>query len=51
MNKEDGLADLIGGERKGEFVVAEVELDELEENMMAAKACPVKIIKIDEKNT
>gem|GEM_PF-2418529 len=49
MNKEDGLADLVDGKMKGNVVVAEVDIDELEENKEAAKVCPMQIIKIDNK--
>ncbi len=47
MNKDDGKADLIGGKKKGDFIVSEVDIDELENNKEAAKACPMQIIKID----
>ena len=48
LNSEDGKADLKNAVKKGDFMVAEVDIDELEENKMAAKACPVRIIKINE---
>jgi len=47
MNEDDGKADLVGGVKKGEFIVAEADIDELEENQEAAKVCPMQIIKID----
>ncbi len=48
MNGEDGKSDLKGGEWKGkEFVVAEIGIEELEENTQAADACPVGIIRIE----
>lgn len=48
MNQADGKSDLCDGAWKGkEFVVAQILEYELEENLQAADACPVKIIRID----
>jgi len=48
LNKDDGKADLKDAKEKGEFMVAEVDIDYLQENKDAAKVCPVRIIKVDE---
>ncbi len=47
MNDADGKADLKNSIKKGDVFVAEVDIDELEENQNAAKSCPMQIIKID----
>lgn len=47
MNDTDGKADLNGGEWRGKFVVAEIDLTALEENLQASSACPVGIIRIE----
>lgn len=48
MSKKDGKAMLLGStDRKGFFTV-KVNHEELEANQNAAKACPVKIIKVTE---
>lgn len=48
MNDEDGKADLIGGERKGEdYVVAKIEEAECEINEQAAASCPMGIIRVE----
>jgi len=47
MNKQDGKAELIGGTKKGEMIVAEVDIELLSENQKAATACPMQIIKIN----
>jgi len=48
LNNEDGLSDLRGAEWHGDqFMVAEIDEHELEENVEAAKACPVNIIRIE----
>ena len=49
MSKKDGKALLIGSQERNGFWVAKVHDEELESNRNAAKACPVKIIKISEK--
>ncbi len=49
LNDEDGKADLKNAKQKGdEFMVAEVDIEFLEDNKNAANACPVNIIKIDD---
>ncbi len=48
MNLEDGKADLKNSTYSGrEFKVAQVDEDEIEENISAADTCPVKIIRIN----
>ena len=47
MNQEDGKADLVGGTQKRDVVVADYDIDELEANKKAAKACPMQIIRIN----
>jgi len=50
MNDQDGKADLVGGEQKGdEFVVAEIEENEYEANKQAAEACPMGVIRLKDR--
>ena len=47
LSKKDGKCTLIGGkEKKGWHSVIVLD-DELEENLLAAKNCPVNIIRIE----
>lgn len=48
MSKKDGKSVLLGGKetKKNVFNVAVTE-DELESNLKAAEACPVRIIKVE----
>jgi len=47
MNKQDGKADLIGSnENKGFYTLLTTE-DEYQNNIEAAKICPVKIIRVE----
>ncbi len=46
MSKKDGKCSLIGATNKRGFHTVRVGDDELEENLKAAKACPVNIIKV-----
>ena len=46
ISKQDGKCTLIGGVDKKGFYTVVVGDDEWEENRIAAKHCPVKIIKI-----
>lgn len=49
MNAEDGKSDLRDAQWKGdEFMVAQIDEDELEDNKKAADACPVSIIRVSE---
>lgn len=49
MNKEDGKSDLRGaGWKNEEFMVTQIDEDELEDNKKAADACPVNIIRVSE---
>lgn len=50
ISKRDGKCTLIGGKDKKGFYSVLVENDELEDNIVAAKNCPVNIIKITELN-
>lgn len=47
MSKKDGKVTLIEGNNKKGFYTAVAGDDEYEENMNAAKACPVKIIRVE----
>ena len=46
MSKKDGKCTLIGGVNKKGFHTVRVGDEEFEDNMKAAEACPVNIIKI-----
>ena len=46
MSKKDGKATLIGGVNRKGFYTVKVREDELEDNIKAADACPVKIIHV-----
>lgn len=46
MSKKDGKATLIGGLNRKGFYTVKVREDELDENIKAAEACPVKIIHV-----
>lgn len=46
MSKKDGKATLIGGVNRKGFYTVKVREDELEGNIKAAEACPVKIIHV-----
>lgn len=49
MNAEDGKADMIGGKWHGtEFMVAQIEEEEVTANRKAVDACPVGIIRLQE---
>lgn len=48
MSKKDGKSVLIGARERRGFFTVKVNEDELESNLNAAKACPVKIIKVTE---
>lgn len=46
MSKKDGKSNLLGATEKGGFFTVRVDDEEYEANDKAAKACPVKIIKV-----
>lgn len=46
MSKKDGKATLLGGENKKGFYTVRTENEEYDDNMKAANACPVNIIKV-----
>ena len=48
MSKKDGKSVLIGARERRGFFTVKVNEDELESKLNAAKACPVKIIKVTE---
>jgi ferredoxin len=50
ISKRDGKCTLIGGVEKKGFYTVIVDDEELEANILAAKNCPVNIIKIIPKN-
>ena len=47
MSRKDGKSTLIGGVDKKGFLNVVIDDDELEENLKAAKNCPVNIIRIE----
>ena len=49
ISSEDGKSDLIGSIKKKEVHILEISTVELENNELAAKDCPVSIIKIIKK--
>lgn len=46
MSKKDGKATLLGGENKKGFYTVRTENEEYDDNVKAANACPVNIIKV-----
>ncbi len=46
MNKKDGKSVLLESENKKGFHIVEVNKIELNENLAAARSCPVKIIQV-----
>jgi len=46
IDPKDGKSTLVGGKRKGALYVAGIFECDLEANLRAAKACPMRIIKI-----
>ena len=46
MSKKDGKSNLLGSENRKGFYTVKVGDEELDENMRAAEACPVKSIKV-----
>jgi ferredoxin len=48
ISKKDGKAVLLGAKEKKGVYHLELEEEELESNLLAAKACPVNIIKIQD---
>ena len=49
MNQQDGLADLKNGEANDTTVVAQVDEDLYDDNVMAEQGCPVQIIRVSKK--
>jgi ferredoxin len=50
VSKKDGKCTLIGGSVKKDIYSVNVDEDELDDLKMAAKNCPVKIIRVQAKN-
>ena len=48
VSKKDGRCTLIGGKEKKGMYNALVDHEEYEQNLQAAKNCPVKIIRVEE---
>jgi len=48
MSKKDGKCTLIGAKNKKGFHTVKVGDEELDENLRAADACPVNIIKVSQ---
>lgn len=46
ISKKDGKAVLLGARERRGFYTARVNNDELDDNLKAAEACPVKIIHV-----
>ena len=46
MSKKDGKSTLLGSENSKGFYTVKVGDDELDENLRAAEACPVNVIKV-----
>ncbi len=46
MSKKDGKTNLLGATNRKGFYTVKVGDEELDENVKAAEACPVKIIKV-----
>ena len=46
MSKKDGKATLLGGENKRGFYTVRTDNEEYDDNVKAANACPVNIIKV-----
>ena len=46
MSKKDGKTNLLGSESSKGFFTVKVGDEELDENLRAAEACPVNIIKV-----
>lgn len=46
MSKKDGKATLLGGENKKGFYTVRIDNEEYDDNVKAANACPVNIIKV-----
>jgi ferredoxin len=46
MSKKDGKCTLIGGENRKGFYTVKVGDEEYDDNISAADACPVNIIKV-----
>lgn len=47
ISQGDGKSNLIGADKKKDVWVKEISLAELPENELAARDCPVRIIKIE----
>lgn len=47
VSKKDGRCHLIGGVENKGFYTLKVDIDEYEENALAAKNCPQNIIRVD----
>lgn len=48
MDEEEGKVRVVGGKQKGDLFVAEAFDCDLEQNIQAAEACPMKIIQINQ---
>jgi ferredoxin len=46
MNEEDGKADLINSEQKGDTFQTKLDIEDEEDMKLAASLCPVNIIKV-----
>ena len=46
MSRKDGKCNLLGAEERRGFHTVKVGDEEFEDNLRAAEACPVKIIKV-----
>ncbi|MGB0431520.1 MAG: ferredoxin [Bacteroidia bacterium] len=48
VSRKDGRSTLVGGTQRKNMFIALVPYDELEANELAAKSCPVNIIRVEE---
>ncbi len=48
ISEKDGKSDLVGGEEKNGVIVKKIHAAEKEINELAARDCPVKVIKVFE---
>lgn len=48
IDTADGKSNLVGGRDKRGILVADLPDEDLEDNIKAAEACPVRIIRVEE---
>ncbi len=50
MDETEAKSQLINGKKKGDAYVAEIREDQVDANVRAAEACPVRIIQVSDKS-